>query len=80
MLNTGSASLDRILSIQQSPKVSWDLGYQGQTSQKVDKNKGIKFVKPSVPIVSAESKDETQVKIVIPKIQDRKIIVKKKNG
>ena len=33
MLNTGSASLDHMLSLGQSPKISWGLDYKGSTSQ-----------------------------------------------
>ncbi|KAJ4917655.1 Uncharacterized protein Rs2_03205 [Raphanus sativus] len=80
ILNIGSASLDHILSIGQSPKISWGLGYKGTTSQEVDKNEGIKFVKRSIPVVSAERRDETQAKTVVPKIQDRKIVAKRMNG
>lgn len=129
MLNTGSATLDHILSIGQSPKISSGLGYQGLSSQEyseaegikfikaedksepvtkmeekqnttcgneflfsakryyhgsssqtVEKNKETKFVKRSIPVVSADNKDETQANTVTQKIQDSKVGVKRRNG
>ena len=139
MLNIGSTSLDHILSMGQSPKINWSLGYQGSTSQQYDEagrirsikakvksdekpkaeeksesmtktkenqntacgNRGLfsgkrghhetnsqtvdkiektKVVKRLVPVFSAVRKDETKAKIVIPKIQDIKVVAKRKNG
>ena len=149
MLNTGSASLDHILSMGQSPKINWGLGYKGSTSQDYDKAEGMRFIKAgvksddtpkaagqkvdkpkaeeksgsvteskenqntacrnrgllrgkqghhgtssqaveknevtkvvkrSIPVVSAELNDESQANTMTPKIQDRKVVAKRRNG
>ncbi|WZZ31552.1 hypothetical protein YC2023_014953 [Brassica napus] len=48
MLNIVSASLDHILSMGQSPKINWGLGYRGSTSQDCDEAGGIRFIKAEV--------------------------------
>ena len=48
MLNIGSASLDHILSMGQSPKINWGLGYQGSTSQQYDEAERIRFINAKV--------------------------------
>lgn len=45
MLNTGTDTLNHILPLGQSPKLSRGLGYQGSTSQSIDLTESIKFVK-----------------------------------
>lgn len=55
-------------------------GHHGTSSQMVEKNEETKFVKRSIIVVSAVRKDETQAKVVIPKIQDIKFVAKRRNG
>ncbi|KAG5411818.1 hypothetical protein IGI04_008137, partial [Brassica rapa subsp. trilocularis] len=55
-------------------------GHHGTSSQAVEKNEVTKVVKRSIPVVSAELKDESQANTLTPKIQDKKVIAKRRNG
>ncbi|KAF8044900.1 hypothetical protein N665_6044s0001 [Sinapis alba] len=91
MLNTGSATLDHILSIQQCPKISWGLGYQGSTSQEYGEAERIRFIKAEVKsddklkaaaqqVNKAKDEEKSGSVTKSKEIQDRKVIVKRRNG
>ncbi|KAF8045431.1 hypothetical protein N665_4947s0002 [Sinapis alba] len=65
MLNTGSATLDHILSLGQSPKINWGIGYQGSTSQTADNIEGVKFVKNTNSAKLADQKPGTSINHVL---------------
>ncbi|KAF8044957.1 hypothetical protein N665_5935s0002 [Sinapis alba] len=69
MLNTGSATLDHILAIQQCPKISWGLGYQGSTSQEYGEAERIRFIK-------AEVKSDDKLKAAAQQVNKVKAEVK----
>ncbi|KAF2554141.1 hypothetical protein F2Q68_00033590 [Brassica cretica] len=54
-------------------------GHHGTSSQAVEKNEVTKVVKRSIPVVSADLKDESQANTITPKIQDRKVVAKRRN-
>ncbi|KAF3612166.1 hypothetical protein DY000_02046638 [Brassica cretica] len=55
-------------------------GHHGTSSQAFEKNEVTKVVKRSIPVVLAELKDESQANTMTPKIQDRKVAAKRRNG
>ncbi|KAG5415786.1 hypothetical protein IGI04_003353, partial [Brassica rapa subsp. trilocularis] len=55
-------------------------GHHGTSSQAVEKNEVTKVVKRSISVVSAELNDESQANTMTPKIQDRKVVAKRRNG
>ncbi|KAF8109816.1 hypothetical protein N665_0090s0002 [Sinapis alba] len=91
MLNTGSATLDHILSIQQCPKISWGLGYQGSTSQEYGEAERIRFIKAEIKsdeklkaaaqqVNKAKAEEKSRSVTKSKEIQDRKVIAKRRNG
>ncbi|XP_056850687.1 uncharacterized protein LOC108833078 [Raphanus sativus] len=79
MLNTGSDTLDHILSLGQSPKINWGLGFQGTTSKTAECNEGIRFVKSSAVIKTVEP-DKSKPPRPTSQSVIQKHPVKKRNG